>query len=362
MPVHNKLTLTTISTFVALSVFFTVPVPSSAQGAPSVSVVTLQVVPNPNGGESVVTPKGMVVPLPGAGVNSNVVQVYIGSNGGYWYVDRNGQTVDLTAGVMRLQGSASQAATVPQYAPVPPAYSQSSSSSSSSGSGSGGAASTMVTATAAGLGAMAGAAMTQPNYYRNVPYGTPVYYPHGSTPYYRNTSGNTVNVEHNTDVNANSYDYHANNLQAQQNYYSNQHTQNTAQYKSWQQNNVNGNPFVRQDGTAQGAAQGGAAAQAGGAAAQEGENSGRFGRRGGNADDGGAGGADGSSQRQGFRGRRGQGDGGASNGFAGGDGAGAGALQGGNNADGGGGRFGRNRGGAGFGAGADGGGRRRRGR
>lgn len=52
-----------------------------AQNQSTVSAVTLQVVPGPQG-QSVLTPRGMVVPLPGAGVNGNAVQIFLGAQGG----------------------------------------------------------------------------------------------------------------------------------------------------------------------------------------------------------------------------------------------------------------------------------------
>ncbi|MCA9804739.1 MAG: hypothetical protein KC777_22365 [Cyanobacteria bacterium HKST-UBA02] len=47
----------------------------NGSGQPDVAEVTLHVQPGPNGGQLVLTPKGMLVPLPGAGVNGNVVQI-----------------------------------------------------------------------------------------------------------------------------------------------------------------------------------------------------------------------------------------------------------------------------------------------
>src|SRR5947207_7021247 len=87
---------------------------ASAQGQPNVSVVNLQVQPG-NGGQMVVTPRGLLVPLPGAGVNGNILQLYMGSGGGFWYTDRNGQNVDLTSYVqqVRTQTDQMQKATPP---------------------------------------------------------------------------------------------------------------------------------------------------------------------------------------------------------------------------------------------------------
>lgn len=170
-------------TTICLSAALLLSAPAWAQGAqPQVSVVTLQVVQNPDGSQSVITPKGDLAPLPGAGVPGNTAQIFMGAQGGFWYTDRNGQSVDLDEAVKALQARRAgnlPKAQVPQYAPQP--YYQASAqqqaptevtnnynSSGNSGSGA------MGTAAAAGLGAMAGAAMSH-SYY-NAPYGTPMYY------------------------------------------------------------------------------------------------------------------------------------------------------------------------------------------
>lgn len=272
-----------LSALIALS-FMILPVDVQAQygGTATVSAVTLQVVPGQNGQQSVVTPRGMVVPLPGAGVNSNVVQVYMGSQGGYWYIDRNGQNVDLTAYVQQMKSMGGQPPqTVPQYSPAPPPQESSSSSSSSSSGGSG-----LGTAVMAGAGAFAGAAVAG-SYYNNVPYGTPVYYPRGGTPYYHSGGGNTVNVEHSNTVNNNAsyYSSHANTVEQQQQWYANQQKANPDQAKAWQNHQATGqNPFVRQDG--------------------DGQGGGRFGRGGAGNNPTTAGNPDNGGGRRGMRGRK----------------------------------------------------------
>ncbi|MBP9089577.1 hypothetical protein KBI23_01015 [bacterium] len=183
-------------TTICLSAALLLSAPAWAQGAqPQVSVVTLQVVPNPDGSQSVITPKGDLAPLPGSGVYGNTAQIYMGAKGGFWYTDRNGQSVDLDSAVRQLQArraGGQQAVQVPQYAPQPyyqappqqvPQQQQAaaqpteitnnynSSGGSSTSSGGMGA---LGTAAAAGMGAMAGAAMS--NSYYNAPYGTPMYY------------------------------------------------------------------------------------------------------------------------------------------------------------------------------------------
>lgn len=254
--------------------------PALAQnGNPEISAVTLQVVPGPNGGpQSVITPRGMVVPLPGPGVNSNSVQIFMGSQGGYWYVDRNGQNVDLTAAVERFRQMSGQTGVmaaqtqIPQYAAAPPVniYNEQAPSNTSSSGGGSGVGSTLVTATAAGLGAMAGSAMTNSyynnGYYHGVPYGTPLYYPSGGNPYYRGAGGNTVNVDRtynggNNTANINNGDIsreHANTFQKQQEWYANQQRQNPSQFQNWQKSAGGDNPFVsRNAGQANAAEQGG---------------------------------------------------------------------------------------------------------
>lgn len=276
---RKSLSAGALSLSIALSLCAALPGEVLAQaagspGSPTVSVVTLQVLPGPNGAEQVVTPRGIVVPLPGAGVNSNAVQIYVGSQGGYWYVDRYGQTVDLTAAVQQMRARTGQppqqTAQAPQYAPQPPVQVINEQAPSSGGSG--GAGSTLATATAAGLGAMAGAAMTNNNYWNNVPYGTPMYYGAGGHPYYTDPHGNNVNIESNRAVNVNntaststSNEYHANNLQKQQEWYSQQARGGSEQFKNWQ--NQTENPFVRAD-----------AAQPGNAGGQDARH-GRFGHR-----------------------------------------------------------------------------------
>ncbi|HEY9786275.1 MAG TPA: hypothetical protein V6D17_12785 [Candidatus Obscuribacterales bacterium] len=306
-------------------------------------MVTLQVVPGPQGQDCVVTPKGMVVPLPGAGVDGNTVQIFMGAQGGYWYIDKNGQPVDLTAAVKQFQSATAKASEVPQYAPVP-------SQTTSSGAAA-------ATAAAAGLGAMAGAAMTNA-YYNNVPYGTPMYYPRTGNPYYVNASGNAVYVQPNNSVNYSTYNaVHAENLQKQEDWYSSHKNKNTDQFKKWKKNSDD-NPFVaansarfagdgdadgqrrfgrRGGGDALGSDGGGRFGRRGGGDASGSDGGGRFGRRGGgdaSSRDGGGrfgrrGGEDASSSDGGGRlGRRGGEDGDKAGGRLGGRrNTGGGALQ-----------------------------------
>jgi hypothetical protein len=301
-------------------------------GGNDVSVVTLETRPGPGGSQMVVTPKGMVVPLPGQGVNNNAVQIYIGGQGGFWYVDKNGQQVDLTPAVHAMQAMQAQAAVnVPQYAPqYPPQYAPQNAQQpqvvnnnyAQPQQGSGGGASALGTATAAGLGAMAGAAIGNSMYQSQVPYGTPIHYGANAMPYYNsggkpvyiNNSQNTaefnqINNQHNTaevnqfnnqhntaEVNqfnnqhntaeasqfnnqhniaqANQFNnQHANALSEQQDWYKKQQTAQTSTFKNWQQHGTSNNPFVRSD--------------AEGAQANAAKESGRFGKGAANGGEGG---------------------------------------------------------------------------
>lgn len=220
------------------------PASNCQQGAPQVSVVTLQVVPGPNGSQRVVTPRGFLAPLPGGGVSGNTVQIYMGASGGYWYVDQSGQNVDLTPYVQRMMASQQQASNVPQSAPVASSAPQ---ETSSSGSGSG-----LKTAAMAGVGAMAGTALVNSLYYNNVPYGTPMYYGSGGRPYYYN-SGRPVYVDGDVNLSPNQkaylYNQHQVKLQQQQQWYQTHQQNKTDAYQSWQQNQTQKqaqNPFVNQ--------------------------------------------------------------------------------------------------------------------
>lgn len=325
----------------------------SQGGDPNISAVTLQVVQNQQGGESVITPRGMVVPLPGPGVGTNAVQIYMGSQGGYWYTDRNGQNVDLTAAVERFRqmtgqmgnGNMPAQAQVPQYAAPPPVniYNEQPSNNSGSGSGSG-VGNALVTATAAGLGAMAGTAMTgayyNNGYYNGVPYGTPIYYPHGGNPYYRGAGGGTVNVNNsytgasgntvNTGTQVNNA--HANAFAKQQDWYANQQKNNPKQFQNWQQNAQHENPFVARNAQGQdGGGRFGDRRNAEAGAQADGGRRGMF-NRGGDGDGGGRFNRGGENAQAGQAGSR----------FGGGANAGGGRFGGGANA--GGGRFGGRRG------------------
>jgi hypothetical protein len=213
----------------------------------NVSMVSLNTQMSP-AGQTVITPKGYVVPVPGAGVDGPVLQVFMGSKGGYWYVDKNGQQVDLTPTVQRLQGNVIQSqpkASAPQYAPPPqtyaaqPTYVQPATNQTNSA---------LTTATAAGLGAMTGAmtgaAMANSSNYNSawnhVPYGTPIHYGADSKAYY-NAGDKPVYVNNATKDEAMAY-HPETSMQQQQNWYKEQQAKQTSAYKNWQK--PTSNPFV----------------------------------------------------------------------------------------------------------------------
>ncbi len=180
---------------IAASIFLTIPAQSLAQNGegPQVSTVLLKVVRNQNGSQSVITPKGDLAPLPGAGVSGDVAEIYMGSQGGFWYHDMSGQTVDLNSAVQALQARRARttAHEIPQYAPQPyyPEQAPAQTTQATTQSSSNGVMSAVGTAAAAGMGAMAGAAMSG-NFY-NAPYGTPMYYGangNGNGYYYNNNN------------------------------------------------------------------------------------------------------------------------------------------------------------------------------
>ncbi len=191
---------------------------SQAQGAaPQVSVINLQVVNNANGTQSVITPKGDLASLIGAGVAGNVAQIYVGAQGGFWYTDKTGKTIDLYPSVQELQSRRGQNQApqpVPQYAPNPyyeePQQQQSTQQSSSSG---GRAGSGLVTAAAAGLGAAAGSAMS--SRYYNAPYGSPMYYGANGNGYYYHNGDRRELDDLNSNQKAVLYNKHQTNQQQQ---------------------------------------------------------------------------------------------------------------------------------------------------
>jgi len=207
--------------YLSAALLVTAPLIGLAQEGqlPQVSMVTLQVLRGQDGSESVITPKGDLAPLPGLGVNGEAVVIYMGAQGGFWYTDKNGQTVVLDEAVRQLQArraSQQQAVQVPQYAPHPYQSYQTQPSTTVNNynsSGSNGAAAAMTTAAAAGMGAMAGATMSH-GYY-NAPYGTPMYYNNGH-PYYYGSGQATQFQDLNQNQQMAMYNHHKVNEQNQQ--------------------------------------------------------------------------------------------------------------------------------------------------
>lgn len=189
-----------------------------------VSMVTLKTEVGPGGQQLVITPKGMAVPLPGAGVSGKAVQIYMGSNGGYWYTDKDHHRVDLTSQIQRLQAHASaeggRTFTPPQFAPnaqshmpvVPGA-----------------------TAGGAGLAAMAGATPAGSTW-DTVPYGAPVHYGAAAQPYY-NQNGKQVYINDPSVTNVN-----GSALQDELAWYRQQQAAQGDNYQVWQQPVIN--PFI----------------------------------------------------------------------------------------------------------------------
>jgi hypothetical protein len=219
-------------------------------GQPQVSVVNLQVVHNSDGSQSVITPKGDLAVLPGAGAPGEVAQIYFGSQGGFWYTDKTGKTIDLTPAVQALQArraqsqqAAQQAAQpVPQYAPE--YYEQAPVQQQVVHEESGGA-SALGTAAAAGAGAMLGTAMT--NRYYNAPYGTPYYYGQNGAREFEDLNQNQKAVLYNKHqqnqqpVVDHRQANQQRNFQQQQDWYQNQLQQNPRQFQRGESN-----PFVAQ--------------------------------------------------------------------------------------------------------------------
>ncbi len=204
-----------------------------AQVAPSVSMVTLKTTTK-HGKQTVIIPSGQQLALPGPGTSGDSVTVFIGSQGGYWYVDKTGENFDLTPYVSELTVSAQQGSNN---------VGSSSNSSDSSNSSSG------ETAAAAGLGAAAGAAAgyaySEYNNQYDIPYGAAILYGGDGRPYYTAANGNPVYVN-NQAVNVNG----SSNLAKQQEWYAQQHSGNSEKFKSWKQNSTTGkNPFVATEET-----------------------------------------------------------------------------------------------------------------
>jgi hypothetical protein len=159
------------------------------------SMMLYRVVTLGNGQQFVVTQSGLQIPLPPPGVDprSQELSVYRDPQGNFWYYDRNGAPVKVTAGqiqwkISQLFGNAQQP--VQQTTNV---YQQSPSSGSSA----------LTTGVAAATGAAVGglvAGACNDNYYYGVPYGVPIYRA-GTRAYYYNNLGKPVYVNNSTHTN-----------------------------------------------------------------------------------------------------------------------------------------------------------------
>lgn len=159
------------------------------------SMMLYRVVTGGNGQQCVVTKSGLQIPLPPPGVDPRAqeLSVYRDPQGNFWYYDRYGAPVKVTAGqiqwkISQLLGAAQQP--VQQTTNV---YQESPSSGSSA----------LTTGLAAATGAAAGglvAGAVNGNYYYGVPYGVPIYRAGGRS-YYYNNLGKPVYISNSTHTN-----------------------------------------------------------------------------------------------------------------------------------------------------------------
>lgn len=216
----------------------------------SVSMVTLRTV-TANAQQMVVLPSGQQVPLPGPGVDGSYVNVYIGNQGGYWYVDRTGQNYDLTPYVSQMHVSAGQASATNSNSGTSSDSTRNSSSGASAGE----------TALAAGAGAALGAGATNAydEYQRNqrieqaesaIPYGYAVT-SSGGRAYYTSPTGSSVYINSSNSGNADSG--HASDLQKQEQWYKEQQGKNPELVRSWKSQGGSHNPFVARHASGAGA-------------------------------------------------------------------------------------------------------------
>jgi hypothetical protein len=225
--------------FLSLLLANNAPAVFAQSNGSSVSVVTLRTTTGQNGQQMVVAPSQQLLPLPGAGVNGNSVDIYIGAQGGYWYVDRNGQNFDLTPYVQSMNVSTG----TNTYSSSNSSNNNSSGNSSGNGNSNNGS-NYGETAAAAGLGAMAGAAAgTAYSDYNNqysVPYGVAVF-SGGGQPYYTGANGANVNLSNTSSATINAY---GNNLAQQERWYAQQQQANPQRFQQWQGAKSHHNPFV----------------------------------------------------------------------------------------------------------------------
>jgi len=200
----SKKSILAISLAASLSMTFASD--ALAQGGQPVgqtSMTLYQVVTDNSGQQYIVTKAGPKLPLPGAGLppGTQQVAIYRDQANNYWYTDRNGRPVEISA--QQLQSYLNKL-----YASQGQGSNNNNNSSNSSNSSSGRGLGALGTGLAAAGGAAAGAAITNSyynnnDYYHGVPYGVPIYRAANNQPYYVNTGGNQVYVNnsvHNSSV------------------------------------------------------------------------------------------------------------------------------------------------------------------
>ena len=178
--------------------------------APQQLTMTLyQVATGQDGRQYVITRNGMQLPIPGAGVapGAQQIAVYRDPQSNFWFQDRNGQPVEVTAAQLQWaidqrygqQMSAPLTQTpqpVQQTTIVEQPAQSSGGSSNSSGGGAGSVVATGLAAAAGGaVGGLISGAMNGTNNYYGMPYGAPLYRD-GNRAYYNN-NGKKVYVNQN---------------------------------------------------------------------------------------------------------------------------------------------------------------------
>lgn len=185
----SKTIILAISLAVSLTMTLAIDVQAqNGQPVGQTSMTLYQVVTDKSGQQYIVTKAGPKLPLPGAGLppGTKQVAIYRDQANNYWYTDRNGTPVEISA--QQLQNYLNNL-----YA------SQGQESSNNNNSSSGRGLGALGTGLAAAGGAAAGAAITNSyynnnDYYHGVPYGVPIYRAANNKPYYVNTGGNQVYV------------------------------------------------------------------------------------------------------------------------------------------------------------------------
>lgn len=220
-----------------------------------VNMTLYHVVRGENGQQLMVMPSGQALPLPGAGVNGHRVAVYHGSHGGTWYVDQNGNQVDIPAlepsfygsNMPTTAGGGSYAPVAPYYGPYggngyqnyyPPQESQqqaqqppqaTASATVNTGGNGGGGGGAMGSFAGSLIGSALGNAVGDLES-GGIPYGAPVYAGGGGPYYYGGGGGGRRVVINNNDVN----NQHFNEWRNQQNWYRNQFNQGGRfNHQSW---------------------------------------------------------------------------------------------------------------------------------